>query len=627
MTGRERLEAELRAVAEMPERGDASPLPGLEVPHAEVLDAAWTVLEAQAERRDPTPIARRAIARFAKDLALGVDVLEKLAARWILRDGPLEHVRAAEGGAGAPGWFSVDQARELIVASREEHSSRAFTRGVWRVLVRHGWAPDKARLAAWGWSPESGTLPNGQWIPPELLGSDDAASASALPQDLVHELMGLLAHSQLRALRRLRQATGCSLEDAQLLLVALVERRRTGADARSEARVLLDDAICALMLDRPFHWALLDAAHVVEDDTVPTMAVGVTTLGEIAIFYQPDFVRRLTEEQRKGVLLHEVHHVLFDHLHPPPDASTGATAWTLACEVTANEYVPYALPEPITIEELDLPPGESTKERFARLARRKKLASEWGPRMRAAEKDRVVRPLDPNPRSHDDFALGPRNARAALEAAAARAGTGIDRETREMLAAPGLVAFEDLLPVGEATLAWNELLRVLVRGLLVRTSTRTYPSRRLPDKLGVAPGRRARRERPVVMAVIDTSASMSSGELAQVSAELGRLAREHVRVACLQCDDEIRKREWLGADATIVRVHGRGGTDLRPPFAEAELRRARPDLVVYFTDGHGPAPDHAPLGISVLWVLTGASARVPTRFGRAVRMRPRSAAR
>ena len=599
---------------------DPSPLPGVEVPAEEVREAAWAVLEALAERKDARPIARRAIARFAREAKLGGAELEALATRWTSR-GALAWVRAAEGGCATEGWFSPDQARELLAASREDQTSRALTRAVWRILVRHGWSPDKARLAAWGWSPESGTLPNGQWIPPELLAAGDAR-ASALPPELARELLALLAHSQLRALRRLRQATGCSLDEAQMLLAALVERRRTGADTASEARAVLDEAIAALMLDRPLHWALLDAAHLVEDTATETMAVGVTTQGEIALFYGPAFVLRISPEERKGVLLHEIHHVLFDHLHPAPEPAPNATAWTLACEVTANEYVPYPLPEPITIEELELPPGESTKARYERLKARKKVGPAWAMRARAMDRDRILRPLDASPRGRDDVTLGPRNVRAAIDSAAARVAGDIDRETRRMLGVPGL-AVENVLPTGEATLAWNELLRVLVRGLLVRTPTRTYPSRRFPERLGVTPGRRARRERPVVMAVIDTSASMSTGELAQVSAELGRLAASHVRVACLQCDDRVRTREWLAIGAPITRVHGRGGTDLRPPFEEGELRRCRPDLVVYFTDGHGPAPDRGPASVQVLWVLTGSEARVPARFGRVVRMRAR----
>jgi len=599
-------------------RGDLAALS--EIPQAELRDAAWAVLEALAERRDPKPVARRALARLAKDRDLSDADAEALASLWLEHDGPLACVR--EEGVSSRGWFTAEQTRELVAAAREDGANRALAKSVWRYLVRHGWSPTDARLAAWGWSPESGTLPNGQWIPPEVLASSATrAPNQVLSNELVDQVMGLLAHSQVRALARVREATGASLEEAQALLEALAERKRTGADDASAARAAVDEAIRGLMLDRPFHWALLDAAHVVEDASVATMAVGITVAGNIALFYAPSFVLGLGLEQRKGVLLHEVHHVIFDHLHPPPEA-TSATAWTLACEVTANEWVPYELPNPITLDDVGLPPGESTRDRYARLVRRKKLAPDWGPKLRGAEKDRIVRTLAARPRSHDDYAVGPRSAKNALEAAAARVRDELDPETRRMLGAAELAALE-LGAIGRSTLAWHELLRILARGLVVRTSTRTYPSRRLPSKLGIAPGRRARRTRPVVMAVVDTSASMSTGELAQVSAELARLVRAHVRVACVQCDDTIRKREWLAEGAVLTRVHGRGGTDLRPPLSPAEIRKVRPDLVVYFTDGHGPAPSAAPRGVEVLWVLTGSSPRVPARFGRVVRMRER----
>jgi len=543
---------------------------------AEVRDVAWAVLEATAERRDPKPVARRALARLVKSPGLDDAGVEKLATEWLDRDGPLSLVR--EGGASSRGWFTAEEARDLVLASRDDGPNRALGKSVWRYLVRRGWAPTEARLAAWGWSPASGTLPNGQWIPPELLDKTPTRS-EVRPED---------------------GAAG-------------------DVDA-SAARAVLDESVRGLMLDRPFHLALLDAAHIIEDDTVATMAVGVTIAGDIALFYRPSFVLGLSPERRKGVLLHEVHHVIFDHLQPPPEID-GATAWTLACEVTANEWIPYDLPNPITIDELGLPPWESTRERYARLVRRKKLASEWSARLRGEARDRIVRPLAARPRAHDHYASGSRSATRALEAAAARAGAALDLETRRMLGVPGLAATEIVVPNGP-TLAWNDLLRVLVRGLFVRTSTRAYPSRRLPDALGIAPGKRARRTRPVVMAVVDTSASISTGELAQISAELACLVRSHVRVACLQCDDVVRQREWLAIGSTLTRVHGRGGTDLRPPLSAAELRKVRPDLVLYFTDGHGPPPDAPPPNVDVLWILTGSSPRVPARFGRVVRMRP-----
>jgi predicted metal-dependent peptidase len=42
--------------------------------------------------------------------------------------------------------------------------------------------------------------------------------------------------------------------------------------------------------------------------------------------------------------------------------------------------------------------------------------------------------------------------------------------------------------------------------------------------------------------------------------------------------------------------------------------------VAYFTDGDGEAPAAKPKGVEVVWVLTGAWAEVPAKWGRVVRM-------
>ena len=63
---------------------------------------------------------------------------------------------------------------------------------------------------------------------------------------------------------------------------------------------------------------------------------------------------------------------------------------------------------------------------------------------------------------------------------------------------------------------------------------------------------------------------------------------------------------------------------LRPPFAPDVLERFSPGLIVYFTDGHGPAPASPPPGVSVLWILTGANPAIPARYGQVVCMRERA---
>jgi predicted metal-dependent peptidase len=149
-----------------------------------------------------------------------------------------------------------------------------------------------------------------------------------------------------------------------------------------------------------------------------------------------------------------------------------------------------------------------------------------------------------------------------------------------------------------------------------------FPSRRAPDRVGIVPGRRARRTRPVVLIAIDTSASMTGRDLALVAAEVRTLLRMQVRVVVVQCDVKIQAERWMRPHDDLVRAEGRGGTDLRPPFEATVLRKYRPDLVAYFTDGDGEAPAAKPKGVEVVWVLTDAWAEVPAKWGRVVRMKP-----
>jgi predicted metal-dependent peptidase len=102
------------------------------------------------------------------------------------------------------------------------------------------------------------------------------------------------------------------------------------------------------------------------------------------------------------------------------------------------------------------------------------------------------------------------------------------------------------------------------------------------------------------MAVVDTSGSMSVPMVEDIGTELNFL-RRHYRVTVVECDCEIHAIYELKGPLTNVR--GRGGTDFRPPFEREILRKIKPDVVVYFTDGCGDAPSRAPR-MPVIWCVT-----------------------
>jgi predicted metal-dependent peptidase len=84
-----------------------------------------------------------------------------------------------------------------------------------------------------------------------------------------------------------------------------------------------------------------------------------------------------------------------------------------------------------------------------------------------------------------------------------------------------------------------------------------------------------------VLAVLDTSASMTAETLRQIGGELAGMSRA-ADVVVAECDTRIHGVYPYRDD--LLKVHGRGGTDLRPALAAAFLAGLRPDVVVYFME-------------------------------------------
>jgi hypothetical protein len=164
-------------------------------------------------------------------------------------------------------------------------------------------------------------------------------------------------------------------------------------------------------------------------------------------------------------------------------------------------------------------------------------------------------------------------------------------------------------------LDWRRLLRRYIGRELEVRPTFSRPPRRLPKLIGILPGQRRIARRPRILAIIDTSASISPTLLEQVDAELAGLARRF-SLTIVECDRKIRRSyRYRGR---LEAVQGRGGTDLRPPLELAFLRKHRPDLAIFFTDGLGPAPV-VPPPIPVIWCLAPEGS-APARWGRVIPM-------
>jgi len=315
-------------------------------------------------------------------------------------------------------------------------------------------------------------------------------------------------------------------------------------------------------------------------------------------------------ESEKALLMHAVHHVVMGHLsHPRFAHPAHPEAMQLAMEISANEFVPYAIPhnnerapEWKQFEEIGLRSRQSTMQRYELLAKAKREghAIDFEPT------------CDPAPGcgggladlEQDQSALD--HAREiVLDAIGAveipphgKAG-----EIAGKTAGNALTYLNETTRAPEVSLDWRAVLARFASR--VRTPVHTYarPSRRFPKRIGEVPGRSYAPQkgiRPRIACAIDTSASLERGELEEIALHLREVAA-FADVTIIECDARIQRIRSF--DGALKSVRGRGGTDLRPPFERSIVERFAPDGVVYFTDGLGPTPQNPP-NVPVLWVLT-----------------------
>jgi len=108
-----------------------------------------------------------------------------------------------------------------------------------------------------------------------------------------------------------------------------------------------------------------------------------------------------------------------------------------------------------------------------------------------------------------------------------------------------------------------------------------------------------------VCLIIDTSGSMGQDDLKAAASTLKSLMDHYknVSVWVVHADTRVVKTQQLkDINEFDFNVYGRGGTDFIVPIQHVE-KEIRPDIICYFTDGYGRAPDKAPKA-SIVWFIS-----------------------
>jgi predicted metal-dependent peptidase len=154
----------------------------------------------------------------------------------------------------------------------------------------------------------------------------------------------------------------------------------------------------------------------------------------------------------------------------------------------------------------------------------------------------------------------------------------------------------------EAAQDWRVLLSGAFRSALAVAGGATdysyqRPGRRTSSLGGAVVLPSLRRPLPRVAVIVDTSGSVSDGELGSALSEVAEIAKAvgvgGSRVSVYSCDSAVHTVQTVCSSEEIALVGG-GGTNMVRGIVRAAAASPRPDVIVVLTDGCTPWPGESP---------------------------------
>jgi predicted metal-dependent peptidase len=118
---------------------------------------------------------------------------------------------------------------------------------------------------------------------------------------------------------------------------------------------------------------------------------------------------------------------------------------------------------------------------------------------------------------------------------------------------------------------------------------------------------------PEVVVCLDSSASMGKDEIQDSLTEVAGILRTvGARIRFVVIDTKVNSSKVVTNPSELADcLIGGGGTDFRPAFDHIQTLNPKPEVLIFATDGCGPAPSVAPVGMSVIWLLVGSHKQKP----------------
>ena len=332
-----------------------------------------------------------------------------------------------------------------------------------------------------------------------------------------------------------------------------------------------------LMLEHPFYGMFLIGLNKEWNESIPTAGVSKHNIN-YKLVINTEFWASLSSDHKKGLLWHELLHIVFDHLNLR-DEFADKRLFNIAADCELNQYITPSY----------LPDGAILPSTFPNLQLERKAGTNYYYNMLLDNQD------DPDVQNmmgdagdmHGTWNEFDNLSESEKKLLKSQAEYQLKEAAEECLKSrgqlPGEIAhiYKRITEVTPSKFNWRAYLRRFAgNSYIVETKlSRKKLNKRYPD----APGMKFKPKKHILVA-IDTSGSVSNDELVEFFNEIRHIHKTGTEITVLQCDTQINSIEKYDPKKD-VRVQGRGGTEFDPVIDYYNKNSKRFTCLVYLTDG------------------------------------------
>ena len=364
----------------------------------------------------------------------------------------------------------------------------------------------------------------------------------------------------------------------------------------------LERAYKKVLIENSFYGIFLLGFSKIVDESVETACVRRKGINcELVI--NPKYWETQDDTQQINLLLHEVHHIVFQHMFMW-DSFPNKQVLGLAADCEVNSYLSNLDNTWIVPSLWQLPDKQGTKFYYENILKQGSSQQQSG----GSGNGNNSQNNNSNLKTKDDHSQWKKDFQDCSDAEKQLIQNQINQQIKsaaeQTIKMRGTIPAElqdivnDLLKVKPRIFDWKAYFRRMLGSIydINLKKTRRKESIRFPGSAGIK-----HKKKVSILVAVDTSGSVNKRELEDFFSEITHIYKAGARITILECDSKISANyEYTGKwDGT---VHGRGGTDFKPVIDYYRKNLKDYAALVYFTDGECNIPSNVPR--DTIWVIT-----------------------